>query len=101
MPTEVRNIRDGTYDPANPQHVYIGRAVPRRGLAASKWANPYRVRREAERRSAIAAYERYLDGAPALRAQVGELRDKTLYCWCAPLLCHGEVLALLTVREAA
>jgi hypothetical protein len=37
--------------------VYIGRRNTRYGLAASQWANPFRVSQEADRASAIAAYE--------------------------------------------
>ena len=31
--------------------------------------------------------------APALRAALAALYGKPLACWCAPLPCHGQVLA--------
>jgi hypothetical protein len=38
--------------------VYIGRAAPRYGLRASKWANPFMIGRDGERDEVIAMYER-------------------------------------------
>lgn len=79
-----------------PHDVYIGRP--------SKWGNPfshlspngtlakYRV---ATREDAVAAYENWIQGQPQLLADLPELRGKVLGCWCAPLLCHGEVLVRL------
>lgn len=93
--TTVRHVRDGTYDPHHPEHVYIGRANQAYGLPASRWANPFPVLRERERRAAIARYRAYLLSSPALLAALPALRGKTLYCWCAPKACHGDVLAEL------
>jgi hypothetical protein len=79
-----------------PYDVYIGRAVPRRGLAASKWANPYPLRREGDRLDVIARYEHeHLPTHPELIAALPELRGKVLGCWCAPKACHGDVLLRL------
>ena len=81
--------------------IYIGRAVPRVGLKASRWANPYR---SADPRWAhepdwlrlglmLGEYHRWLDA----RIDAGELdpeqlRGRTLACWCPPSPCHGSVL---------
>ena len=103
MPTTVRNIKDGTFDPTNPEHVYIGRPMHlhrfepvRRG---SRWGNPRSLRRGATARERAAVIEwyrdRYLPSQPELLAALPELRGKTLYCWCKPLACHGDVLAEL------
>jgi hypothetical protein len=79
-----------------PYDVYIGRAVPRRGLAASKWENLYPLRREGDRLDVIARYEReHLPAHPELVAALPELRGKVLGCWCAPKACHGDVLLRL------
>lgn len=53
----------------------------------------------------MAKYRAYLLERPDLLALVPELRGRTLACWCAPLLCHAEVLAVLadsgTVTEVS
>lgn len=84
-PTRVVNLRHRRRDPGNPEHVYIGRANGRSGLAASKWANPFKMRSEKERAGVIARCQKYVLREWAdLVADLPELRGKTLYCWCAP-----------------
>jgi hypothetical protein len=70
----------------DPYDVYIGRP--------SKWGNPYKLWRESDRPDMLVAFRKYL------RARIAtgdldptELKGKTLGCWCAPRLCHGDVLA--------
>jgi hypothetical protein len=67
--------------------VYIGRP--------SKWGNPFKLERGASRAEVIAKYEAWLMQQPHLLADLHELRGKMLACWCAPLACHGDVLARL------
>ena len=92
LETTVVNIRtcgpDG-YD------VYIGRAVSRRSLPASKWMNPFPIQGELTRENVIDIYRVYLSASPELMADLHELRGKRLACWCAPEACHGDVLAAL------
>ena len=38
-------------------------------------------------------YREYLRARPDLLALVPELRGRTLACWCAPELCHADILA--------
>jgi hypothetical protein len=78
-----------------PRAVYIARRNARYGLAASKWANPFRVSLETDRASAIAAYEKWLRSQRPLMAALRELQGCDLVCWCAPLPCHGDVLLRL------
>ncbi len=87
-----------------PYDVYIGRAMPRYGLAASKWANPYRIGPDGDREHVLALYELYIRKHPYLMGDLPELRQKVLGCWCAPkggltaddpLRCHGQVLLRL------
>jgi hypothetical protein len=78
-----------------PYDVYIGRAMPRFGLAASRWTNPFRAGHDGNRREAIAKYERWLSGEPELMTALPDLRGKTLGCWCAPQPCHGDALMRL------
>lgn len=74
--------------------VYIGRPGP--------WGNPFKLERESEsdRAACLAQYEAWLLGQPELVARVRrELRGKVLGCWCAPRLCHGDVLARVANEE--
>lgn len=99
--TSVVNIntlpRDPTDWPAD--HVYIGRPMPGRGLPPGPWGNPYRVDESVTREDVVGMYEDYLRARPTLLARVAELRGKTLVCWCAPELCHGDLLARLADQK--
>jgi Domain of unknown function (DUF4326) len=87
--TPVVNLGD---KPEPTYELYIGRAVPSRGLKRSKWANPFK---EGDRAEVIAEYEEHLLSSPELMAALPELRGKVLACWCAPEPCHGDVLVRL------
>jgi hypothetical protein len=80
-PALVVNRRTDAFD------VYVGRP--------SKWGNPFKVGRDGDRATVIRRYEDWLRTQPQLMAALPELRGKVLGCWCAPLACHGEVLARL------
>lgn len=67
--------------------VFIGRP--------SKWGNPFVIGRDGDRAMVIAKYEAWVRDQPALRAALVELCGKVLGCYCAPLPCHGDVLARL------
>ncbi len=76
--------------------MYIGRP--------SKWGNPFTHKegtlakfKKDTREQAVEAYRDWIlhgDGKHLL-ADLHELKGKTLGCWCAPLSCHGHVLAKL------
>ena len=96
MPTRVVHCKRESYD------VYIGRP--------SKWGNPYShlpaKRRTApygaaSREAAIEAYRFWIHQPQQakLLAQVKELKDKVLGCWCKPKPCHGDVLAEIADKE--
>jgi hypothetical protein len=70
-----------------PYDVYIGRP--------SKWGNPFQIGRDGTRAEVLAKYREWLSGQPQLLAAIGELRGKTLGCWCDPAPCHGHILAKL------
>lgn len=75
--------------------VYIGRAVPRSGLKASEWGNPFVIGKDGTRLEVISKYRLWLASQPALVERLPELKGKVLGCWCAPEACHGDVLAEL------
>lgn len=71
----------------SPYDVYIGRPSP--------WGNPIHLARDTlqERRRVIRAYAEYLLEHPALIEEARQtLKGKVLGCWCAPRICHGDVL---------
>ncbi|HUQ90770.1 MAG TPA: DUF4326 domain-containing protein [Bryobacteraceae bacterium] len=75
--------------------VYIGRAVPRSGLKASVWANPFVIGKDGTRGECIAKFRASLLLNPELLQKLPELKGKVLGCWCAPEACHGDVLSEL------
>ena len=88
--TTVVNIKSGAvYD------LYIGRANATYGLSASKWANPFPLKHEADRAVVLSRYRIWLLSQPRLLADIGELRGLVLGCWCAGKACHGDFLAEL------
>ncbi len=76
--------------------VYIGR--PRRGFPANPWGNKFLIPRDGDRAEVIRKYRDWIVTQPDLMARLPELRGKRLGCWCAPLDCHGDVLADLVDR---
>jgi hypothetical protein len=88
--------------------VYIGRWNPGRILARSKWNNPFKahlynkdgtikVNRDGRREDVVAMFHEYIlePKQKHLLNSSPEIRDKVLGCWCKPLTCHGDVLAML------
>jgi hypothetical protein len=72
---------------AEPGDVFIGRP--------SKWGNPFVIGRDGDRAEVVARYRRWIADQPELLAALPELRGRRLVCFCAPLPCHGDVLAEL------
>lgn len=92
--TRVVNIKH------EPCEVYIGRAVPRRGLKASPFANPFRIGPDGNRAQVIAKYRAWLGSQPDLMDRAKEeLTGRVIGCWCKEpgkeVACHGDVLASL------
>ena len=67
--------------------VYIGRP--------SKWGNPFLINAVRDRDAAVEQYAEWIKTQPGLLASIPELKDRRLGCYCAPLRCHGDVLAAL------
>lgn len=96
--TKLINIRSG-----EPYQVYIGRAVPRKGLAGSKWGNPFKSPRDGTVEECLQQYRSLwqwkISDDPQSEADLEELRGTVMGCWCKPaegfqgrLLCHGQIL---------
>lgn len=67
--------------------VYVGRP--------SKWGNPFKIGGGSQltRGHVIELYKLYLlVHTELVEAVRKELRGKDLVCWCAPLLCHADIL---------
>ncbi len=58
----------------------------------SKWGNPFVIRRDGTRKQVIAKYGRWILTQPQLIADLSELKNKVLGCWCHPKACHGDIL---------
>lgn len=96
-----------SFDPA-PFVVHCGRSAYEVFIGRpSKWGNPWSHLKQSHakhfvstRTEAIECFERWILGQPELlKAAVAELRGKRLGCYCAPLACHGHVLARIANVE--
>ncbi len=86
MPS-VYNRRSNSTMPPPPGAVYIGRPTV--------YGNPFHVTDYGSTAVVIAKYEQWimLPAQAFLRAQIRrELRGKDLVCWCAPRICHGDII---------
>lgn len=81
MRNKVVHYKRDAYD------VYIGRPT--------KWGNPFIVGKDGAKGECVELYREWIVKQPELLADLHELKDKVLGCWCAPNVCHGDVLAEL------
>jgi O-acetyl-ADP-ribose deacetylase (regulator of RNase III) len=88
--------------------VYVGRAWPRAGLAASPLANPFRLEDPHDPSARRRSLERYRDWLHTQAAQDGavgaeleRVRGRDLACWCAPQPCHADVVLAWLLRHPA
>lgn len=68
----------------DPQYVYVGRP--------SIWGNPFTVEKYGQG-GACEMHAAWFPTDLKLKAQVKELKGKTLVCYCHPKRCHGDLLA--------
>ncbi|OFW99483.1 MAG: hypothetical protein A3E78_07830 [Alphaproteobacteria bacterium RIFCSPHIGHO2_12_FULL_63_12] len=62
----------------------------------SKWGNRFKIGRDGSREEVIMKYRVEVEQLIARGVlDVSALRGKRLGCYCAPLPCHGDVLAEL------
>ena len=90
VPMQVLNMR-GWRGAVPAGVVYVGRRQLRVGLAAIKWANPFKTGCDGTRAEVIAKYRAWLLLPPALTVTPPELRSKDLVCGCASVL--GPVIS--------
>ena len=65
--------------------VYIGRPGP--------FGNPFTIGKDGTREEVVEKYAEWVLTQPELLAKIRvELKEKVLGCWCAPKLCHGDIL---------
>lgn len=84
---KLYNRRKSASPQPPPDAVYIGRGT--------QWGNPYKMAFEgpSEREYVVRMYRHW--AAHCLKLDptwLDDLFGKDLVCWCAPLLCHGQVL---------
>lgn len=71
----------------------------------SRWGNPFVIGSDGTREQVIDKYRRRLwhdvrSGAVTLK-DLAALDGQFLGCWCAPLVCHGHVLARAAIWAKA
>jgi hypothetical protein len=75
-------------DAIPPGAVYVGRPT--------KWGNPFVIGRDGNREQVVTLFGKYLNDRPELIAAArAELRGRDLVCFCAPQLCHADVLRVI------
>jgi hypothetical protein len=79
-----------------PFDIYIGRES--HGRKRSKWANPFIIGRDGTRKEVIAKFRQWMKNNPLL-ADLHELDNKVLGCWCGKKSCHGQVLIELREQQ--
>lgn len=95
--TRVVHVKEAPFD------VYIGRKNG--DLPESIWHNPFHIGEDGTREIVVQKYYHYVRNNAELMARLGELKGKTLGCWCKTKndpdnLCHGDPLvALVEGRE--
>ena len=105
MPTTVINVHSLPLTPSGrlvipADFVYVGRRSRIVSSHGSKFANPFRMSRPADRQQVIGKYTEWLLQNPELiMAARIELSGKVLGCWCKPLSCHADILARIADGE--
>ena len=63
------------------------------------YGNPFKMTIEEERLDVTRKYAQWVATQPELVARVkSELRDKILACWCAPKMCHCNIIVQIANR---
>src|SRR5919197_227011 len=91
------------FDSSSPEYdsryVYIGKWSYQIQVK-SKWNNPFTIGKDGSRQQVVDKFRTYiLNQLNLLAAIIPELTGKYLCCWCAPELCHGNVLQELWQQQ--
>ena len=78
-----------------PDAIYVGRGRD------SIWGNPFIMGLHGTREDVVFKYKNYVKNSPHLMARLRELKGHDLVCWCAPRLCHADVLLRLANEESS
>jgi hypothetical protein len=103
MTTELINLRTKEYNGESGYFYYkqkyglgfeyIGCKVRFQPWESSIWCNPFhRLFKKLGRVSVVGSYREYILKKLELLVKIPTLRNKVLASWCAPELCHGDVL---------
>jgi hypothetical protein len=66
----------------------------------SKFGNPFVINSDGTREEVVQKFKDYLMSKPSLlEAARKELKGKVLVCYCAPKMCHGDVLLEIANAE--
>lgn len=90
--TTVINIKKSRdYD------LYIGRKNSHYNLQQSKWANPFIIGKDGDRKEVVLKHRLWINSQPELLRSLHEIKDKKLGCWCnwPDEECHGGNLVEL------
>lgn len=94
MHPNVVHCQEASYD------VYIGRRNPRVRAEDTTWGNPFVIPRDGDRGTVLEKYTAWIAKQKGLLERARrELKGKVLGCWCAPLACHGDVLARIANED--
>ncbi|PPQ35562.1 protein of unknown function [Rhodoblastus acidophilus] len=74
-----------------PNDTYIGRG--------GKWGNPFVIGKDGDRNEVVRKYRCMITANDKLLADIHELKGRNLVCFCAPKLCHGDILKELADRS--
>ena len=83
MPKVLNKHYQGS-SPEPENSVYVGRP--------SKWGNPYEIGNGYSREDVVKLYDLWIRNQRELLEDLAELKGKDLVCWCAPKLCHADIL---------
>ena len=99
--TRVIHIKDTPSNyKENKEYVYIGRA----GKGESGYfGNPFPLKNYKNRVECMEAFKKYfydrIENDEEYRNKIMELKDKILVCFCAPQLCHGNLIVEYLNKE--
>jgi hypothetical protein len=91
MTTIVINIKDPAQRIAH-DYAKLGVSIGRGG----PWGNPFPIALHQNRPACVSRFEKWVRSKPDMIARIKrELKGRVLGCYCKPLACHGDVLAII------